>query len=209
MNFVPLIKKSRIENEIHFLMNQPAYVAVGQLGRITLWLAGNRFNSKLIDFPVGKWRQYNLIPQLCKESEPKRIIFIHVQHTGNSNSSSSCLIRGERFIAENTFQLVIKKIGGTIFALLFSESALTAVSWNILSSACKFINGKTTAVGTAFTFGHACFKLQSTYFFKGEHGSLITFYVTLPCNKGSAKGTHNPCNIGTDSFAVRDFFKAS
>ena len=47
--FVPLIGNAGIENSLHALGNKPGDVSVDNLGRIAFRLAGNGFNSQLIN----------------------------------------------------------------------------------------------------------------------------------------------------------------
>ena len=51
--FVPLIWNAGIEDELHAFFDQPAYMAVGQLGRITFRFAGDGFNTQLVNLPGG------------------------------------------------------------------------------------------------------------------------------------------------------------
>ena len=49
LKFISLIGNTGVENTVYSLINQPLYMAVGQLGRIALRLTGNRFNPQLIN----------------------------------------------------------------------------------------------------------------------------------------------------------------
>ena len=53
VKFISLIKQCRVEDEVYLLVDQPAYVSVSQLGRVTLGFTGNGFNAKFIDPAVG------------------------------------------------------------------------------------------------------------------------------------------------------------
>ena len=50
--FISLIKKCRIEDKVYLLVDQPAYMAVCQLGGIAFGLTWNGFDSKLVNLPV-------------------------------------------------------------------------------------------------------------------------------------------------------------
>ena len=78
MKFITLIKKSRVEDKVYFLFDQPGNVAVGKLSRITFRFAGNGFNAQFINFPVGNRREYHPIAQFCKKGEPEGVVFVHI-----------------------------------------------------------------------------------------------------------------------------------
>ena len=103
LKLISLIKKRRIENKVHFLVYQPVYMSVGQLGRITFRLTGNGFNAQLINFPVGDGGEDYPVPQLREEGEPEGIIFIHIEDPGNSHTSAFGLVCRKRLISKNTF----------------------------------------------------------------------------------------------------------
>ncbi len=92
---------------------------------------------------------------------------------------------------------------------MFPKSSFTAVAGDILTPACKFVDGQAAVIGTAPAFCHAGFKLKGIYFFKREHGGCKAFTVALSGNQGGAEGSHNTGNIRTDGLAARNFFKAS
>ena len=94
---------------------------------------------------------------------------------------------------------------------LFTQTTFTSVSGDELASTGKTVNGETTAVGTAFAFGHAGSKFQFVDFFNGQHGGFVIglHLETLSGDQGAAKSTHDTCDIRTDCLAVCDFFKAS
>ncbi len=82
-------------------MNQPAHMAVGQLGGVAFRLAGDGFNAQLIDFVGGAGRENHGVPELCKKGKPEGIIFIHIKNPGDAHRASFCLVGGKGFIAEN------------------------------------------------------------------------------------------------------------
>ena len=75
---VSLVEQGGIEDEIHSLSDQPFHMSVGQLCRITLGLAGDGLDSKLIDLAVGAGRQNHPIAQIGKEHMPEGIVLVHV-----------------------------------------------------------------------------------------------------------------------------------
>ena len=76
-----------IENEIHFFPDQPGYMSVGQLGRITFELAGDGFNAQLVNLTGGLGGQHGLEFQVSEKYSPEGIVFIHIQDTGDSHRS--------------------------------------------------------------------------------------------------------------------------
>ena len=78
LHLVTLVKQCRIENEFDTLPDKPSYMTVSKLGRITFRLAGDGFDTKLVDFAIGVRRKYHTVSQLCEKSMPEGIILIHI-----------------------------------------------------------------------------------------------------------------------------------
>ena len=76
--FIPLVRNTGVENKFHTLTDQPGHMPVCQFCRITFRLAGNGFNSQLVNLPVGSGGEHYLIFQFCKETEPERIVLKHI-----------------------------------------------------------------------------------------------------------------------------------
>jgi hypothetical protein len=91
--FVSLIEKSRIEDKGNFFAQQPSYMPVSQLGRITFGFAGDRFDTQFINFAVGNRRKYHFISQIRKESKPERVVLVHIQHSRNTNLAPGGVVR--------------------------------------------------------------------------------------------------------------------
>ena len=51
LELISFVRNTGVEDPVYSLVDEPLYMAVGQLRRITLGLTGNRFNPKLVDFP--------------------------------------------------------------------------------------------------------------------------------------------------------------
>ena len=206
---ISFVKESGIEDEVNTLLNQPGYMSMGQLGRIAFGFAGDGFDSQLIDAVRGAGGENHLIFQFCKKGIPERIILIHVQHAGNPHTSSFRFICRQRFIGKQPFQLIFKQVGNLAWILRLSQTSFTAVAGDILASAGKTVYGKTAVIGTALTFCHARFKLQGIDLVDVQHGGLITGAVIVTGDQGGSESSHDTGDIGTDSLAVRNFFKAS
>ena len=88
--FTTFVWYTRVEYKVYTLVDQPLYMSVRQLCRITLGFARNRFNTKFINLMCRSRREYHMISQLCEESKPERIVLIHVQNSRNTNRSAFC-----------------------------------------------------------------------------------------------------------------------
>ena len=102
LKFITLIEKSRVEDKVYLLVDQPADVTVSQLGGIAFRFTGNGFNAQLVDLPVGNRRYDDTVTQFGKEGKPERIVLVHVQYTGNTYGSAGCFICGKGLIAEDS-----------------------------------------------------------------------------------------------------------
>ena len=78
LEFIALIKEGRIEDKIHFFMNQPAYMAMSQFSRVAFRFAGDGFYAKRINIMVGKGGKYYLISQSGKKGEPEGVVLVHI-----------------------------------------------------------------------------------------------------------------------------------
>ena len=103
LEFIAFIKERGVEDKVHAFMNEPAHMSVGELGRVTFGFAWDRFDAKRIDVMVGKRRKYDLISESGEKSEPERVILVHIQYPGDTDSPSFCHVRGERFVSEDSF----------------------------------------------------------------------------------------------------------
>ena len=182
VKLIPLVKEGGVEDKVHFLFDEPRYMSVRQLCRITFRFAGNGFDAKLVNFAVGNRGEHHPEPKLCEEGEPERIILVHIQHPRNTHSAPLRLVGGQRFIGKVAFQLIVKEIGGAVFLFGPPKPPLATVAGNVLTPTRKFIDGKTTVVGAPFTFGHTGLVLQPGDLFQIQHGSLISLFVVRPCN---------------------------
>ena len=206
--FVPLIGNAGIEDELHAFFDQPAYMAVGQLGRITFRFAGDGFNTQLVNLPGGGGREHHLVFQLRKEGKPERIILEHIQDSGDTHLSSDCLIRRKRLIGKQPFIFVLVKIGYVIFVFLFADSPLAAVAADKLAAAGEFVDGQTAVVGTSAAVGHGGGIFQGVDLVDREHGSLFSLFIPFSGDKRGAERSHDAGDIRTDGVAVRDLLKA-
>ena len=203
------------------MADQPGYMTVCQLGRVTFGFTRNGFDTQLINLVSRGRREDYLIFQLRKEGEPERIVLIHVQDTRNTDLSSGGFISRQRFVIENTMQLIFIKVWNIIFIFFFADTALTTVTGYVLSAAGKLVNGQTTVVCAALTLCHTCGKGKFVDLVDGKHrcfrlfgikcsGSFcFLFMETLFCDQGSSESTHDTCNVRSDSFTACNDLKTS
>ena len=209
LRFVPFIKQSGIEDEIHVLFNQPGHMPVGQLGRIAFRFAGNGLDAQLINGMGGAGGEHHLIAQPGKKGIPERIVFIHVQHSGNTHPASPGLVGGQRLVGEQPFQLVFKQVRHLAGILRFSQSPFAAVAGDVLAAAGKPVDGEPAVIGAAPALCHAGLKFQGIDLIDGQHGGLIARGIVVPGDQGRAESAHDAGDVRADRLAAGDLFKAS
>ena len=198
-----------IEDKLHTLTKQPGHVTVCQLCRITFRFTWDGFDTKFIDLTVGSRREYHLIFQLCKEGEPERIVLKHIQDSRDTYFTADSLIGIKRCVTEDFFVFIIKQVRDIFFIFLFSDTTLTAVTADILTTTGETVDSQTAAVGTSLTVCHAGGVFQIIDFVDGEHGCIFAIFETFSCDQSGTESTHDTCNVRADRFTVGDFFKAS
>ena len=208
LHLVPLVKQGGVEHEIHVLPDQPCYMAVGKLGGIAFGFAGDGLNAKLVNLAAGAGGENHPVSQLGEKGMPERIILIHIQHSGNAYGASGGIVRLQRGIGEEPFQLVVEQIGHIMGVLLAADAPFAAVAGHELAAAGELVYRESAAVGAASALCHAGLVFQGAELFVGEHGGFVAFLVALSGDEGSAEGAHDACNIGADGLAACDLFKA-
>ena len=188
--------------------DQPCNMSVCQFGRITLRLARNGFDTKLVNLSGGSRREYESEFQCFEEGRPERIVFVNVQDSWHSDDSAGCFFLTQRFIVKDTMQLIFKEVRNLFFVFLFSDTFFTSVSGDVLTVSGKFVDGEQAVIGTSTTAGQFCLKFQIIDLFDGQHSGLFAF-ITVTGNQCSAEGTHDTGDIRTDCFASGNGLKAS
>ena len=90
--FIALIWNAWIKYKLDPLFDQPGYVAVHQLGGITLGLAGNGFNPQLIELSGGLGGKHHMVAQLLEKYGPEGEILIHVEDTRDPHRAAVRLV---------------------------------------------------------------------------------------------------------------------
>ena len=89
--FVPLIRDGRIEDVFDAFIDQPLYMSVRQLGRVTLGLTGDGLDTQLVDLSRRSRREYHAEAEFREKCKPERIVLVHVQHPRDADDASFCL----------------------------------------------------------------------------------------------------------------------
>ena len=155
-----------------------------------------------------RW-EYNSVSELCEKCIPERIVFIHIKNSWNTYSTSCSLFFWKRLIVKESVELIIEKVRELFFVLLFTKSTFTSVTCNKLSAAREFIDCKMTAVSTSFTSCKLCFICKRVNLIYRKHRWLWYTVISFSCNKGSAKSTHNTCDIRSDCLNACNLLKTS
>ena len=83
-----------------------------------------------------------------KEGEPERIVLEHIQDSRDTYFTADSLIGIKRCVTEDFFVFVIKQVRDIFFIFLFSDTTLTAVTADILTTTGETVDSQTAAVGT-------------------------------------------------------------
>ena len=67
LELVSLVRDGRIEDMLHAFVDEPLYMAVRQLRRITLGFTRDGLNPQFVDLPRGSGREYDPEAQLCEK----------------------------------------------------------------------------------------------------------------------------------------------
>ena len=143
---IPLVGDAGIEDKLNAFPDQPGYVSMGDLGRITFGFAGNGFDAQFVNLPGGLGRQYRGKAQLPEENSPERIVFIHIQDSGNAHLAPEGLIGRKGFIVKHPVILIVKKVWNFLFRFILSQTPFAAVSGNELAAAVKLIDSQYTVI---------------------------------------------------------------
>ena len=87
-----LVGDTGVEDILHSLLDQPLHMSVSKFRRVAFRLAGDGFDSQLIDLPGRGWREYHTVFQVSEKPEPEWIVLVHIQYSRNSHSPANCLI---------------------------------------------------------------------------------------------------------------------
>ena len=206
---ISLIRHAGVEDELQPLADEPGHMAVGQLGRITLGLAGNGLDAQLVNLPRGSRREHHLVLQLGKEGVPEGIILIKVQHTGNAHLAPDSLVRRQGLVAEDPLVLVFVQVRDMILVALLADAALAAVAGDELAAAGEAVDGQAAVVGAALALSHGGGEFQAVDLVDGKHGGFHAFFVALPCDEGRAEGSHDTRDIRAHGLAAGDLLETS
>ena len=177
--------------------------------RITFGFAWNGLNTQFIDFAVGLRREYHTIAKFGKEGKPKRIIFVHIQYTWNTDRTAHGVLFIQWFIvSEESFVLVFKKVWNILLVFLTANTTFTTVAGNKLSAAGKTIDREKAVVGTALAARHGRFETKLVDLVDREHRAFLSG-IMISGNECGTKRTHDTGDIRTYGFAAGNALKAS
>ena len=110
-----LVSDTGIENKVYALVYQKFYMAVHKLCGIAHGLARYGFYTKLVNTAVCFGRKSYAVAEFVKESEPQRIVLVHIEYAGNTHNAAFCLVGVDRLVAEKSVVFIVKKVGNTAF----------------------------------------------------------------------------------------------
>ncbi len=90
-----LIEHTGVEDGPDTVVDEPLYMAVGQLGGVALGLGGDGLHAQLIDLARGARREQDGKAELPEECCPERVVLIEIQHARDANGLGG-LVNGHR-----------------------------------------------------------------------------------------------------------------
>ena len=163
---VALIRHVRIEDRLNALFDQRLDMAVYELGRIADTLRRNGIHTLFEKLMVRSRRDHDRETELGKDSEPERIVLIHIQRSRDTDLASWRLILGQRFIAESSCVFICDQVRERILCLLFSFTSFTAVTGDKALAVAESGDRQFTVVSTERTCRHLGRHLEAVKFFK-------------------------------------------
>ena len=76
--FIPFIWNTRIEDRLNAIVDQPLYMSVCQLRRITLGFTRDGINTEFINASCRSRREFDRESKLIEKCEPERIVFVYI-----------------------------------------------------------------------------------------------------------------------------------
>ncbi len=137
---IALEKQSRVEDEVDILLNEPADVAVDKLCRVTCRLGRNGFDAEFVDLVRACRREDDAVAELFEESRPERVVLVYTEDTRNADGPAGSLVSVQRFIVEDSLQLIFIEVRNAVCILLEAEAALAAVAGDELTAAGKAVD---------------------------------------------------------------------
>ena len=153
-NFFPLIRDTRIEDKWNIALDQPGNMAVCEFCRVTFGLTRDRLDAQLIDLVAGLRGQYHAEAEFLKESCPVREVLVHVEDTRDPDNASCRLVGSQRLIVEDSVVFPGEQVRDIAFCFFHTESALTAVSGNVLTAALKAVDRQDAVVHASAAAAH-------------------------------------------------------
>ena len=97
-----LVEHAGVENGLDAFIDKPLHMAVGELGGVALGFRGDGLHAQLVNFSVGLGGENHPKAQFPEECRPEGVIFVHIQHSGDTNYTSGSLVSVQRFIREQS-----------------------------------------------------------------------------------------------------------
>ena len=186
-----LIEHAGVEDGLDALVNEPLHMAMGQLGRIALRLAGDGLHAQLIQLAGGEGGQLHPEAQGLEETGPEGIVFAHIQHPGDADNAPGRIF--QRRIVEHPLLLVFHHAGGTLRAGA-AQAPLAAVAGDMPPAAGELVHRQQAVVAAAAAAGGGGGVAELHDLLQGQHAALLTL-VPLPGDQRRAEGPHNAGNI--------------
>ena len=122
--------------------------------RVTFGLTRDRLDAQLIDLVAGLRGQHHAEAEFLKESCPVREVLVHVEDTRDPDNASCRLVGSQRLIVEDSVVFPGEQVRDIAFCFFHTESALTAVSGNVLTAALKTVDRQDAVVHASAAAAH-------------------------------------------------------
>ena len=180
---------------------------MNEFSRITGGVARNRIHSAFVNIFRRNRRQLHPEAELREESKPERIVFVHIEHTRNTDNSPRCFQRN-RLVIEQPFKLITIKVWKLAVFFLFTLAALAAIARDEARAVSELIYREHAVVLAAVTACVAVLNLEIIYFGKIYELASYAVVVVLGYYR-SAVSAHYAGNIRTHNISSHYAFDTS
>ena len=207
LGLLMLVEHAWVEDGFDTLVDEPLDMTVGQLGGVALGLGRNGLHAKLVN-PAGReGGQHHPEAQFLEERGPEGVVFVQIQHPGNTDGAPGRVLFFQRRIIKQALTLVQHQIGGLLPLVAASGALFTAVAADMLSAAGELVDGEHTVVGAAAAaYGRSGIgQVQDVV--QRKHTAFLP-RIVAPGNQSRAEGPHQAGNVRAGGVHAGDFLKS-
>ena len=199
-----IIRLAGVENLVHALLHQIHDMPMGKLRGIAQGIRRHSRHAFIVEFCTGFSRENHTIAKGREESEPKRIVFVHIERARDPDGAALCLLQGP-VVPEHALILIgidVRHIRrGT---RLPPDAALTAVAREILASVRELLHRYEALVSAPIATVGARLHIKIRQFRRRKDGRPAA--ARFQRKDSRTIGSHESGNIGADDLPMQELF---